>query len=57
LGVALIPHVFGLDKTNISFLSISKPKCQRTIGMAWTKERYLSPAAQKFKNFVIHSFP
>ena len=57
LGVALIPHVFGLDKTNISFLPISKPKCQRTIGMAWTKERYLSPAAQKFKNFVIHSFP
>ncbi|MBP2626684.1 MAG: transcriptional regulator, LysR family [Firmicutes bacterium] len=56
LGVALIPHVFGLDKTNISFLSISNPKCQRTIGMAWTKERYLSPAAQKFKKFVIHSF-
>lgn len=56
LGVALIPHVFGLDKTNISFLRISKPKCQRTIGIAWTKERYLSPAAQKFKNFVIDSF-
>ena len=56
LGVALIPHVVGLAKTNIVFLPISKPKCQRTIGMAWTKERYLSPAAQKFKNFVIHSF-
>jgi len=56
LGVALIPHVFGLDKTNIAFLPISKPKCQRKIGMAWTKERYLSPAAQNFKNFVIDSF-
>jgi len=57
LGVAIIPHVFGLDKSKISFLPISKPKCQRIIGMAWTKDRYLSPAAQKFKNFVINSFP
>lgn len=56
LGVALIPHAFGLDKTNISFLPVSTPKCQRVIGIAWTKERYLSPAAQKFKNFVIQSF-
>jgi len=56
LGVALIPHVFGLDKINICFLPISKPTCQRMIGIAWTKGKYLSPAAQKFKNFVIHSF-
>jgi DNA-binding transcriptional LysR family regulator len=56
LGVALIPHVFGLDKTNISFLPVSRPQCQRVIGIAWTKERYLSPAAQNFKNFVIQSF-
>jgi len=56
LGVALIPHVFGLDTTAIVFLPISKPQCQRTIGMAWMKKRYLSPAAQKFKDFVIHAF-
>lgn len=56
LGVSLIPHVFGLDKTNISFLPISKPNCQRVIGMAWIKGRYLSPAAQRFKEFVIQSF-
>lgn len=56
LGVALIPHVFGLDKAKISFLPISRPLCQRTIGIAWIKERYLSPAAQKFKSFVIQSF-
>ena len=56
LGVALIPHVSGLDKTNIAFLPISKPTCQRIIGMAWTKGKYLSPAAQKFKNFVLNEF-
>jgi DNA-binding transcriptional LysR family regulator len=57
LGVSLIPHVFGLDKTNISFLPISKPNCHRIIGIAWIKERYLSPAAHKFKQFVSQSFP
>lgn len=56
LGVALIPHVSGLDRMNIAFLPISKPTCQRIIGMAWTKGRYLSPAAQKFKNFVLNEF-
>ncbi len=57
LGIALIPHVFGLDNINVSFVPISKPKCQRIIGVAWTKDKYLSPAAQKFKQFVIDSFP
>lgn len=56
LGVALIPHVFGLDQTNIAFLPIANAQCQRTIGIAWTKERYMSPVAQKFKKFVIDSF-
>ncbi|WP_378953460.1 LysR family transcriptional regulator [Pelosinus sp. sgz500959] len=56
LGIALIPHVFGLDKTNISFLPISTPTCQRIIGLASTKGKYLSPAAQKFKNFVLNEF-
>jgi len=56
LGVALIPHIFGLDNTNISFLRVINANCQRTIGMAWNKEGYLSPAAQKFKAFVIKSF-
>lgn len=56
LGVALIPHVSGLDKTNIAFLPISKPTCERIIGIGWVKGRYLSPAAQKFKDFVLTEF-
>jgi DNA-binding transcriptional LysR family regulator len=56
LGVSLIPRISGLDKDTIHFLRVSKPKCQRSIGLAWTKEKYLSPAAQKFKDFVIAFF-
>lgn len=56
LGVAMIPHIPGLNNTNITFLPISEPTCVRTIGVAWHKTRYLSPAGEKFKNFVIESF-
>lgn len=56
LGVALIPHIAGVDQIHIVFLPVSVPKCTRTIGMSWNKDKYLPPAAQKFKDFVIKSF-
>ena len=56
LGVTLIPHITGLDQSKIVFLPVSKPKCSRTIGISWNKNKYLSPAAQRFKDFVIRSF-
>jgi DNA-binding transcriptional LysR family regulator len=37
-------------------LRISEPLCQRTIGLAWSKERYLSLAAHQFRQFVIDYF-
>jgi DNA-binding transcriptional LysR family regulator len=37
-------------------LRISEPRCQRTIGLAWSKERYLSLAARQFRQFVIDYF-
>lgn len=56
LGVALIPHISGLNNDNIVFLPVSSPKCSRTIGIAWNKNRYLSPVAKRFKDFVAASF-
>jgi DNA-binding transcriptional LysR family regulator len=56
LGVAIIPHIAGLDQLNIVLLPISTPKCYRTIGIAWNKKRITSHAVQKFKNFVIEYF-
>lgn len=56
LGVALIPHIAGLNNENIVFLPISTPKCSRIIGIAWNKSRYLSPVAKRFKDFVAASF-
>lgn len=56
LGVALIPHIKGLDEANICFLPIAGQECHRIIEMAWVKNRYMSPAVRKFKNFVIQSY-
>lgn len=56
LGIAIIPHIKGLDMTEIVQLRVSEPLCQRVIGMAWVKGRYLSPAAKRFKQFVLAHF-
>ncbi|WP_139490661.1 LysR family transcriptional regulator [Brevibacillus dissolubilis] len=52
LGVSLLPNV-GLDKSKIVQISVREPTCQRVIGMALVEGRYLSPAALRFKEFVL----
>jgi len=37
-------------------LHIDEPVCQRTIGLAWLEDRYLSVAARHFQEFVIEYF-
>lgn len=56
MGFALIPHSPALDQARVKFLRISYPKCYRSIAVIWHKQRPLSPAAAKFKNFIIESF-
>lgn len=53
LGVAVVPDIHFFDKDKILKLPISKPKCRRTISLAWNDNTYLSPIALKFKQFVI----
>ncbi|MBP2650886.1 MAG: transcriptional regulator, LysR family [Firmicutes bacterium] len=53
MGVALIPHNIALNQAHVSFIPISRPKCYRTIAMAWVKNRYMSPPVEQFKDFII----
>ena len=53
LGVALIPHSHGLEEMKLVFLAVEDVACYRTIGLAWTKTRNLSPAARRFKDFIL----
>lgn len=56
LGVALIPHIPGLEHLNIVFIPVAYPNCSRPLGMAWNTNKFLSPAARKFQQFVIDFF-
>jgi DNA-binding transcriptional LysR family regulator len=56
LGVSLLPDLRGVDKSKIVQIPIRKPVGKRVIGMAWVESRYLSPAAIKFREFVLGQF-
>ncbi|PZE21731.1 LysR family transcriptional regulator [Paenibacillus xerothermodurans] len=56
LGVALIPDVKGVNNHNLVKIPVIWPHCQRIIGVAWVKERYLSPSAKHFLQFVMDYF-
>lgn len=56
LGIALIPYNKGLDISEISLIRVSEPICHRVIGLAWVEDRYMSPPAVRFKEFVQEHF-
>lgn len=56
LGVTIIPDVQGLNSNSLVKLRVSSPECRRIIGVAWVKERYMAPSAQRFLNYLIQYF-
>ena len=56
LGVSMIPNVKGIDQYTVKKLRVKSPKCFRSIGIAWAKNRYLSPAASEIKSFLIEYY-
>jgi DNA-binding transcriptional LysR family regulator len=54
LGIAFIPEIALLNQRDRfpHKLRIADPNCKRTIGIGWSKRRYLSPIAIQFKDFV-----
>ncbi|KKI90705.1 LysR family transcriptional regulator [Bacillus sp. SA1-12] len=53
LGISILPNLKGTDQSKILQIPIKRPKCYRTIGIAWVEGRYLSPATERFKQFVL----
>ncbi|WP_445662142.1 LysR substrate-binding domain-containing protein [Bacillus sp. FSL R12-0069] len=58
LGIAFVPSLTLLKNSTLALnkLRIIEPICKRTIGLSWSKKRYLSKTAQQFREFVIHYF-
>lgn len=58
LGVTFVP-AFGkkrVEEQALYSLHITNPTCQRTFGMAWHQEHYLSQAARTFRQFIVEYF-
>ncbi|MBE3561363.1 MAG: LysR family transcriptional regulator [Ktedonobacteraceae bacterium] len=58
LGVAFMPALalYNTGEPGPSCLHIADFPCQRTIGLAWIRERYLTAPARLFCRFVIEYF-
>jgi len=58
LGVAFIPEIswLGNSKPFPNKLEIIEPHCRRTIGLGWSKRRYLSNPGQHFRQYVLDYF-
>ena len=52
----MLRHTHTADVAVLRALPITEPRCQRSLGLAWRKEHYLSQAAQQFRAFVIQYF-
>jgi DNA-binding transcriptional LysR family regulator len=59
MGFAFIPVISwpGMgDDPNVSLVEIEQPRCSRYVIMKWRKDRYLSSAALKLREYLIEFF-
>ncbi|TQR20726.1 LysR family transcriptional regulator [Psychrobacillus vulpis] len=56
LGFSILPDGEEINPNKIAKLRIEDMKCERVIGMARVKNRYLSPAANNFQQFILDYF-
>ncbi|BAK98790.1 LysR family transcriptional regulator [Oscillibacter valericigenes Sjm18-20] len=54
-GVAITPYPLGGAPYNIKILPISDNILQRDLYLMWCKDRYIPPAAEYFRDFIIRS--
>ncbi len=58
LGVAFVPALMKkqIHEQALLSLRLTNPICQRTFGIAWHEEHYLSEAARTFHQFIMEHF-
>lgn len=54
-GVSVIPYPLGGEPYNTKMLPITNDIAQRKLYLQWNKERYIPPAAEYFRDYVIRS--
>ena len=56
LGFSILPDGEEINLSKIAKLRIEDKKCERIIGISRVENRYLSPAAINFQNFILDYF-
>lgn len=56
LGIAIVPHIFGLNHFPVKVIKLKKPLYERYIYLTYCHDKYMSPPVEKFKNFVLTNF-
>ena len=58
LGVAFVPALMKkqIHEQALLSLRLTNPICQRTFGIVWHEEHYLSEAARTFHQFIMEHF-
>ncbi|SET27549.1 LysR family transcriptional regulator [Paenibacillus sp. NFR01] len=52
LGVSILPQTFGLMLEGLAWIPLEEQGWDWEIGLKWRKDRYLSPAAKRFIEYV-----
>lgn len=53
MGIGIVPKLIGTSYQNVRMLEIENFKSHRTMYMIWPQNCYFSPAADKFRQFVM----
>lgn len=57
MGIGIVPKLIGTPYQNVKMLEIENFELHRTMYMIWPSHGYFSPAADKFRKFVIDHMP
>lgn len=57
LGVSLLPDIPHLQPSAAVRLQVTDIRCSRLIGLVWRKDGFLTPAAERFRSYMLENAP
>lgn len=55
MGVAIMPKMFGLNTYDVKAIRIENCDSRRNLYMIWHRERFMSPVALKFRDYIVEN--
>ncbi|MBP1925982.1 DNA-binding transcriptional LysR family regulator [Sedimentibacter acidaminivorans] len=55
MGIAIMPKMFGLNTYDVKAIRIENCDSKRNLYMIWHKNRFMSPVAKKFRDYIVEN--